>query len=268
MRAHMTRALVGVSLSGLMGGALLVLPEASAAADPGAQQLDAATVFGGENGWSIIKEYEPDIVSSATATFVAGPSGAHGMGSLALSTGPGTPGTPNRAGKIYLTQTFPGAGIDPTRLTALNYRTESGSLAPYLSVELYDPFAGAGQRYQNLVWTPGAVAGTPVITPGAWQDWDTSTGGWVARYNVGGLTKDTAYTLADAEATAKAADPNLLAFRASVVYGDTNYGDAYANATAYLDGLSLGLDGTTTDYDVDNDFGQCPVTSDGVTKTL
>ena len=104
--------------------------------------------------------------------------------------------------------------------------------------------AAAGHQYQNLVWTPGNVAGTPAITPGTWQDWDTSTGGWVARYNVGGLTAGTAYQLADAEATAKATDPALLAIRASVVYGDTNYGGPYANTTAYVDGLSLGLDGT------------------------
>ncbi|BEP11960.1 hypothetical protein acdb102_02710 [Acidothermaceae bacterium B102] len=268
MRADMTRALVALSLSGLVGGAVLVLPAASAAAAPGTQLLAAATVFGGLNGWSIIKEYEPAIVSSATATFVTGPSGAHGMGSLALATGPGTPGTPNRSGKIYLTETFPGAGIDPTRLTELNYRTQSGTLAPYLSVELYDASAAPGQTYQNLIWTPGNVAGTPAITPGTWQDWDTSIGGWVARYNVGGLTKGTSYTLAAAEASAKATDPALLAIRASVVYGDTNYGDAYANTTAYVDGLSLGLDGTTTDYDVDNGLGQCQVTQDGATKTF
>ena len=146
MRADLTKALVALSLSGLVGGAVLVLPAASAAADPGATLLDAATVFGGQNGWSIIKEYEPGIVSSATATFVTGPSGANGVGSLALATGAGTPGTPNRSGKIYLTETFPGAGIDPTRITALNYRTESGSLAPYLSVELYDPTAAPGTR--------------------------------------------------------------------------------------------------------------------------
>ena len=189
-------------------------------------------------------------------------------GSLALATGPGTPGTPNRAGKIYVTETFPGAGIDPTRLTALNYRTQSGSLAPYLSVELFDPSAAAGHQYQNLVWTPGNVAGTPAITPGTWQNWDTSTGGWVARYNVGGLTAGTAYQLTDAEASAKATDPALLAIRASVVYGDTNYGGPYANTTAYVDGLSLGLDGTTSNYDVDNPLGQCQVARDAVTKTL
>ena len=167
-----------------------------------------------------------------------------------------------------MTETFPGAGIDPTRLTALNYRTQSGPLAPYLSVELFDPSAAAGHQYQNLVWTPGNVAGTPAITPGTWQDWDTSTGGWVARYNVGGLTAGTAYQLTAAEATAKATDPALLAIRASVVYGDTNYGGPYANTTAYVDGLSLGLDGTTTDYDVDNRFGQCQVIQDTAAKTL
>ena len=268
MRAEMTRSLVALSLAGLVSGAVLVLPVTSAAADPGQQQLDAAVVFGAQDGWSIVKEYEPGIISSAAATFLAGPSGAQGLGSLALATGPGTPGSPNRSGKIYLTQTFPGTGIDPTRVTALDYRTESGSLAPYLSVELYDPSAAAGQTYQNLVWTPGNVAGTPAITPGTWQDWDTSTGGWVARYNVGGLTKGASYTLAAAEASAKATDPALLAIRASVVYGDTNYNDAYANTTAYVDGLSLGLDGTTTDYDLGNGLGQCAVTQDMATKTL
>jgi hypothetical protein len=268
MRAEMTRALVALSVSGLVGGALVILPVTPASAAPGAQLLDAATIFGGEDGWSIIKEYEPDVVSSATATFVTGPTRAHGFGSLALATGPGTPGTPNRAGKIYLTETFPGAGIDPTRITALNYRTQSGPLAPYLSVELFDASAAAGQRYQNLVWTPGNVAGTPAVTPGTWQDWDTSTGGWVARYNVGGLSAGTAYRLSDAEASAKAADPALLAVRASVTYGDTNYGDAYASTTAYVDGLSLGIDGTTTDYDVDNGLGQCAVSQDTGAKTM
>ena len=53
-----------------------------------------------------------------------------------------------------------------------------------------------------------------------------------------------------------------------MVYGDTNYGDAYANTTAYVDGLSLGLDGTTTDYDLDNGLGQCAVTQDAATRTL
>ena len=130
MRKAMTAALVTAMLSALVGGAAITLPVASAVADTGDPQLDAATVFGGQDGWSIVKEYEPGIVSSATATFVAGPSGAHGLGSLALATGPGTPGTPNRAGKIYLTETFPGAGIDPTRLTALNYRTQSGPAGP------------------------------------------------------------------------------------------------------------------------------------------
>ena len=101
-----------------------------------------------------------------------------------------------------------------------------------------------------MVWTPGNVAGTPAINPGTWQDWDTSAGSWVARYNVGGLTAGTAYTLAAAEATAKATDPALKVFAASIVYGDTNYDDTYANTTAYVDGVTLGLDGTTTDYDV------------------
>ena len=270
MRKPMTAALVTTLVSGLMGGAALTLPVVSAAAAASDPQLGAATVFVGQDGWSIVKEYEPGIVSSASATYVAGPSGAHGLGSLALATGPGTPGTPNRAGKIYLVQTFPGAGIAPTGLTTFNYRTSSGPqvLAPYATVELYDPAAAAGHQYQNLVWTPGNVAGTPAINPGTWQDWDTSTGGWVARYNVGGLTAGASYTLAAAEATAQATDSALLAVRASVVYGDTNYGDIYANTTAYVDGISLGLDGTTTDYDLDNGLGQCPVSQDVATKTL
>ena len=149
MRAEMTRALVAISLTAMVGGAVLVLPVASASADSGGSSWTLRP-SSAANGWSIVKEFEPGIISSATATFVTGPSGAQGLGSLALATGPGTPGTPNRSGKIYLTQTFAGTGIDPTRLTALNYRTQSGALAPYLSVELYDASAVAGQRYQNL----------------------------------------------------------------------------------------------------------------------
>ncbi len=77
-----------------------------------------------------------------------------------------------------------------------------------------------------------------------------------------------AYTLADAEATATGHDTDLKVIRASIVYGDTNYNDIYANTTAYVDGLSLGLEGTTTDYDVANPLGQCQVTPDAASKTL
>ena len=212
MCAQTTRARVALSLSGLVGGAVVILPAASGlSCRRAAHRWTPRPSSAAQGGWASSRS--TSLASSPARRRPSRPAPVEhtALGSLALATGPGTPGTPNRAGKIYLTETFPGSGIDPTRLTALNYRTESRSLPRMASSSSMTRPAAAGHQYQNLVWTPGNVAGTPAITPGTCQDWDTSTGGGLARYNVGGLTAGTAYQLTDAEATAKATDPALLA---------------------------------------------------------
>lgn len=255
-----SRLLAGVLAIGVTA-ALVTVPATAASAAPVTVTVGPEDLLNGSTGIRLTKEYEtnspvPGVRSTADHVFVEGPtdtaaSAAHGGSSLQLFTGAGTGVSPTYHGKDYVGRYFDATPTDPTALSAVSYRALAtvAGLAPYLNVELYSPTGTGAPTYVNMIWTPG-TGPNPAVTPGLWQDYDTSNAGWSTSSNAIGLTRNSPqYTLAAIVAAATTANPNLKLLRTNVVWGDTAGG--YANKSAYLDDLSLTLDGTTTTYSFD-----------------
>jgi len=272
---------VSVLATFAVAASLVVIPGGAAfAAGPVTQVVGPESLLDGSAGLRLTKEYEtvapavPGFRSPADVEYVSGPTdssstAAHGGSSLSLFTGAGkpNPGT-NPAvalatlqGKEYVGRWFD-AGTAASRLSSFSYRSMGtvAGLAPYLSVELYDAAAPAGQRYVNLVWAPG-IHGNPAVTPGVWQDFDTTTGWSTSASFVSGITANATISLTDAMTAISADDHPLPLLRANVSWGDT--GGGYASTTAYLDDITMTLDGTATTYSFDAPTSTCAAPTGG-----
>jgi hypothetical protein len=256
-----------------VAAALVTVPAATATAAPLSVTVGPEALLNGSTGIRLTKEYETvspvaGVRSTADHVYVEGPTdtlgaAAHGGSSLQLFTGAGSGAAPIYHGKDYVGRWFDDTPTAATALSAVSYRALSpnAGLAPYLNVELYSP-TGGSPAYVNSIWTPG-VGPNPVVAPGVWQDYDTSNSGWSTSSNAIGLVRNSAqYSLAQIVAAATALNPDLRLLRVNVVWGDT--GGGYANKSAYLDDLSLTLDGSTTTYEFDAPYASpCTAPSSG-----